>query len=72
MIVLIVKDIERSRDFYGNVIGLAFAHDENSFQLGPDALLLIDHATAYDLLSPAGRGPRRRPRREIGSCRPRR
>jgi lactoylglutathione lyase len=52
LIVLIVKDIDRSRDFYGNLMGLAFAHDENSFQLGPDALLLIDHATADDLLSP--------------------
>jgi lactoylglutathione lyase len=56
MTLLIVKDIQRSRDFYESVLGLEFEHgDDNSasFILGPDALLLLDSAAADDLLSPA-------------------
>jgi lactoylglutathione lyase len=53
MNVLFVKDLDRARDFYRNVMGLEFAHDHDSFELGPDAFLLIDHATADDLLSRA-------------------
>lgn len=54
--LLFVRDIKRSRDFYENVIGLEFEHgNDNSaaFKLGPDALLLLDHSGADDLLSPA-------------------
>jgi lactoylglutathione lyase len=65
--VLFVADINRARDFYQNVIGLEYEHgDDNScaFIMGPDALLLINHSAADDLLSPAdvdhdtGRGAR--------------
>jgi catechol 2,3-dioxygenase-like lactoylglutathione lyase family enzyme len=56
MTLLFVRDIKRSRDFYENVLGLQFEHgndDSASFILGPDALLLLNHAGADDLLSPA-------------------
>src|ERR1700677_3867826 len=55
LIVLFVSDMGRSRDFYENVMGLECKHADNDayFQLGPDGLLLIDGATADDLLSPA-------------------
>jgi len=56
MTLLFVKDIDRARDFYENVLGLEFEHaDDNSaaFILGPDALLLLNHSGADDLLSPA-------------------
>lgn len=54
--VLFVKDLDRQREFYENVMGLEREHgDDNSvaFILGPDALLLINHAAADDLLTPA-------------------
>ena len=54
--VLFVQDLARSRDFYERILGAPFMHgDDNSaaFEMGPDALLLIDHAAADDLLSPA-------------------
>lgn len=53
--VLFVRDLDRARDFYENVIGMEFEHgDDNSaaFKLGPDMLLLLNHAGADDLLSP--------------------
>jgi catechol 2,3-dioxygenase-like lactoylglutathione lyase family enzyme len=56
MTLLFVKDIKRSRDFYENVLGLEFEHgndDSATFIVGPDALLLLDHGGADDLLSPA-------------------
>lgn len=56
MTLLFVKDIKRSRDFYENVLGLEFEHgndDSATFLLGPDALLLLDHRGADDLLSAA-------------------
>lgn len=56
MTLLFVKDIKRSRDFYENVLGLELEHggdDDAAFILGPDALLLLDHGAADDLLSPA-------------------
>jgi catechol 2,3-dioxygenase-like lactoylglutathione lyase family enzyme len=56
MTLLFVRDIDRARDFYQNVLGLEFEHaDDNSaaFILGPDALLLLNHAGADDLLSPS-------------------
>jgi lactoylglutathione lyase len=56
MTLLIVKDLQRSRDFYESVLGLEFEHgDDNSasFILGPDALLLLDSGGADDLLGPA-------------------
>jgi lactoylglutathione lyase len=56
MTLLFVKDIKRSRDFYENVLGLKPEHgsgDSATFILGPDALLLLDHQGADDLLSPA-------------------
>jgi lactoylglutathione lyase len=56
MAVLFVQDLKRARDFYENAVGLEFEHgdDENvAFTLGPDALLLINHPVADDLLSPA-------------------
>jgi catechol 2,3-dioxygenase-like lactoylglutathione lyase family enzyme len=54
MMVLFVKDLDRARDFYQNVMGLESerADDNSVFQLGPDGLMLIEHATADDLLSP--------------------
>lgn len=54
--VLFVENVDRAREFYQNVIGLEFEHgDDNSvaFTLGPDSLLLINHAAADHLLSPA-------------------
>ncbi|MGB6454560.1 MAG: glyoxalase superfamily protein [Streptosporangiaceae bacterium] len=54
--VLFVKDLDRVRDFYENVIGLECDHGDErsaSFSLGPDGLLLVNHAAADDLLSPA-------------------
>lgn len=56
MALLFVKDIKRSREFYENVLGLEFQHGDDrsaAFILGPDALLLLDHSGADDLLSPA-------------------
>jgi lactoylglutathione lyase len=53
MLVLFVKDLDRARDFYRTVMGLEFAHGDDSFQLGPEGLLLLTHETADDLLSPA-------------------
>jgi lactoylglutathione lyase len=53
MNVLFVKDLDRARDFYRNVIGLEFAKNHDSFELGSDAFVLIDHATADDLLGAA-------------------
>jgi lactoylglutathione lyase len=67
MTLLFVTDINRSREFYENVVGLELEHggdNEAAFILGPDALLLLDHGGADDLLSPAdvdhdtGRGAR--------------
>lgn len=55
MTLLFVRDINRSRDFYENVLGLEFEHGNDnsaSFILGPDALLLLDHGGADDLLNP--------------------
>jgi catechol 2,3-dioxygenase-like lactoylglutathione lyase family enzyme len=52
MMALFVKDLDRARDFYRNVMGLEYAHGDDSFKMGPDALLLISQATADDLLSP--------------------
>jgi catechol 2,3-dioxygenase-like lactoylglutathione lyase family enzyme len=54
--LLFVKDIKRSRDFYGNVLGLEFEQgndDSATFILGPDALLLVDHGGADELLRAA-------------------
>jgi lactoylglutathione lyase len=48
-----VEDLDRARDFHRNVMGLEFAHDHDSFELGPDAFLLTDRATADEPLSPA-------------------
>jgi lactoylglutathione lyase len=59
MTLLFVQDIERARDFYENVIGLELEHgNDNScaFILGADALLLLDHSGANDLLSTADVG----------------
>jgi lactoylglutathione lyase len=56
MTLLFVKDIQRARDFYENVIGLEFEHaDDNScaFILGADAMLLLSHTGADNLLSAA-------------------
>ncbi len=53
--VLFVRDLNRARDFYENVVGMKFEHgDDNSaaFNLGPDTILLLNHAGADDLLSP--------------------
>ncbi len=56
LMVLFVKDLDRARDFYQNVLGieyLAGEHDNDAhFRLGSDSLLLINHDTADDLLSP--------------------
>jgi lactoylglutathione lyase len=52
--VLFVKDLDRARDFYQNVMGLEFEHgDDNSaaFNIGPDVILLLNHDGADDLLS---------------------
>jgi lactoylglutathione lyase len=55
--VLIVADLARARDFYADVMGLELVNSEDGvdafFKVGPDGLLLLDHATADDLLSPA-------------------
>jgi lactoylglutathione lyase len=57
LVVLFTKDLGRARDFYENVMGLAYKHGEDGvdayFELGPDGFLLISHDTADDLLSPA-------------------
>jgi lactoylglutathione lyase len=53
--VLFVSDVDRSHEFYEHVIGMEFEHsDDNSaaFKLGPDVILLLNHAGADDLLSP--------------------
>jgi len=56
MMVLFVKDYDRQRSFYRDVIGLEYVHGQEGvdayFQLGPDGLLLISQDTADDLLSP--------------------
>lgn len=54
--VLFVADLDRSRDFYQNVLGMEFGHGDDEgayFSLGPDGLMLISHDTADDLLSQA-------------------
>jgi len=55
--VLFVADLARARDFYQNVMGLAFAHGQPGvdafFQVGAAGLLLIARGTADDLLGPA-------------------
>jgi lactoylglutathione lyase len=57
MAVLFVSDLDRSRAFYRDVMGLESpsGHSGNDayFTFGPDGLLLIDSATADDLLGPA-------------------
>jgi lactoylglutathione lyase len=53
---LFVQDLDRERDFYENVMGLERDHGDDtsvSFTIGPDALLLVNHTGADDLLSPA-------------------
>jgi lactoylglutathione lyase len=55
--VLFVADLTQARDFYQNVMGLAFVHGQPGvdafFQVGATGLLLIARGTADDLLSPA-------------------
>jgi uncharacterized glyoxalase superfamily protein PhnB len=55
--VLFVADLGRSSDFYANVMGLERVNSEEGadafFKIGEGSLLLIDAATADDLLSPA-------------------
>jgi lactoylglutathione lyase len=56
MTLLFVADLQRSRDFYQNILGLQYEHGDDegcAFILGPDALLLLDHKGADDLLTAA-------------------
>jgi lactoylglutathione lyase len=54
--VLFVADLGRARDFYANVMGLECVNSEDGvdafFKVGAGGLLLLDQATADDLLSP--------------------
>ena len=53
--VLFTADLGRARDFYANVMGLECLNSQDGvdafFKVGPDGLLLLDQATADDLLS---------------------
>ena len=56
LMVLFVRDLRRARDFYQNVMGLEVQQSDDVgavFRIDPDTLLILDHAGADDLLSPA-------------------
>ena len=53
--VLFVKDLNRARDFYQNVMGLELQYGDDvsgAFKIDPDTLLILDHMGADALLSP--------------------
>jgi lactoylglutathione lyase len=53
--VLFVKDLNRARDFYQNVMGLELQYGDDvsgAFKIDPDTLLILDHTGADNLLSP--------------------
>jgi lactoylglutathione lyase len=67
MMVLFVRDLDRQKDFYQNVLGLELEHGDKEsagFRMGPDSFILLNHPGADDLLSPkdvdheTGRGAR--------------
>jgi lactoylglutathione lyase len=54
--VLFVEDVDRARAFYQDVMGLEVQHSDEvsaAFKMDPDTLLILNHAGADDLLSPA-------------------
>lgn len=54
--VLFVSDVDRARAFYQDVMGLEVQHSDEvgaAFKMDPDTLLILNHAGADDLLSPA-------------------
>jgi lactoylglutathione lyase len=57
LMVLFARDFARMRDFYENAMGIRYVHGEDGvdayFELGSDGFMLLDQATADDLLSPS-------------------